>query len=406
MSQLARQMQMVDALPDQDDSTWNNLADTTVMQKYQMAGGFANAALRTVLSGCVAGASVGRLCTLGDEYILSATAGVFTGKGKAGSEVERGIAFPTCVNVNSVVLNHASAADDGLVLAAGDVVKVELGVHVDGYVATAAHTLLVGNNGGDSVPVPVPATGRVADAVCAAHVACEAAVRLVRGGASHAAVFQAVNRVAAAFGVRPVVGTASHVVRRFLLEADARIEHSSDPADAPAPAARFADNDVVAINIVMTDAHDPRLAEADFLHAAVLQRDVGLARPLRLQAARNAFNDAAHVFGVFPFSEHALIRRDRAHRLGLPEVIKSGLLAVRPVYVSAEPTATTAHFKATVLVLPNNQGSMRLTAPFSPPYVHSDKSIDDETAALLKQDVRIAKAKTVSSAHANTMDMS
>lgn len=47
--------------------------------------------------------------------------------------VEKGVAFPTCVSVNEVV-GHYSPLEDEVVLKEGDVVKVELGVHIDGYI--------------------------------------------------------------------------------------------------------------------------------------------------------------------------------------------------------------------------------------------------------------------------------
>jgi hypothetical protein len=47
---------------------------------------------------------------------------------------------------------------------------------VDGFVAIAAHTHIVGS-------ATVPTTGRKADAICAAHVAGEAVLRLLKPGA-------------------------------------------------------------------------------------------------------------------------------------------------------------------------------------------------------------------------------
>jgi methionine aminopeptidase len=52
----------------------------------------------------------------------------------------------------------------------------ELGVHIDGYIATAAHTTIVVNNTQEAV------TGRAADVVAATHFAYEAALRMLRPG--------------------------------------------------------------------------------------------------------------------------------------------------------------------------------------------------------------------------------
>jgi hypothetical protein len=52
----------------------------------------------------------------------------------------------------------------------------DLGAHIDGFVATAAHTVVV------QADPEAPVTGREADVITAAHTALEAAIRLVRPG--------------------------------------------------------------------------------------------------------------------------------------------------------------------------------------------------------------------------------
>lgn len=51
-----------------------------------------------------------------------------------------------------------------------------MGVHIDGYIATAAHTTIVANTNGEAT------TGRAADVVAATYFAYEAAMRMLRPG--------------------------------------------------------------------------------------------------------------------------------------------------------------------------------------------------------------------------------
>lgn len=53
----------------------------------------------------------------------------------------------------------------------------DVGVQIDGFISVAAHTHIVGTNA-------FPTTGKKADVICAAHVAAEAIVRLLKPGAS------------------------------------------------------------------------------------------------------------------------------------------------------------------------------------------------------------------------------
>lgn len=52
----------------------------------------------------------------------------------------------------------------------------DLGSHIDGFVATAAHTVVVQSD------AEAPVTGKAADVVAAANTALEAAIRLIRPG--------------------------------------------------------------------------------------------------------------------------------------------------------------------------------------------------------------------------------
>lgn len=65
-------------------------------------------------------------------------------RNKKGPKVEKGVAFPVCLSVNNCVCHYSPlASDESVVLALGDVVKLDLGVHVDGFIAVAAHTFRV-----------------------------------------------------------------------------------------------------------------------------------------------------------------------------------------------------------------------------------------------------------------------
>ena len=57
-------------------------------------------------------------------------------------------------------------------------VKIDMGAHVDGFIAVVAHTIVVPGEEGDKKM----AEGRKADAILAAHYASEAALRLVKPG--------------------------------------------------------------------------------------------------------------------------------------------------------------------------------------------------------------------------------
>lgn len=54
--------------------------------------------------------------------------------------------------------------------------QIDLGVHIDGYIATAAHTLVVGAS------KDKPVSGKIANAIWAAYNAQETVLRMLRPG--------------------------------------------------------------------------------------------------------------------------------------------------------------------------------------------------------------------------------
>ena len=166
------------AEPEEDTS----LASSDVITKYQEAGKIAQSVLTEVAARCVVGAKIVDICRFGDNLIEERAMAIFRGKNKAGKVIERGIAFPVCISVNECVC-HCSPleSDDSYpVLAENDMVKIDLGVHVDGYIAVAAHTVVV--HAVAFAAGSAPETGPRANVLAAAWTAAEVAARMIKPG--------------------------------------------------------------------------------------------------------------------------------------------------------------------------------------------------------------------------------
>lgn len=107
----------------------------------------------------------------GDALIVAGAATVYASKK---TSVPKGIAFPTSISVNNVVSHYSPMPSDKdiPVLKNGDVVKVMLGVHIDGYASVHAETVVVGADSSK------PVEGAKADVVKAAYEAAQVAVSL------------------------------------------------------------------------------------------------------------------------------------------------------------------------------------------------------------------------------------
>ena len=101
------------------------------------------------------------------------------------------MAFPTCISVNNVICHYTPLlSEPDTCLQDGDLVKMDLGAHIDGFIAVVAHTVVVGGG---------LVTGPKADALMAAHLCSEAALRLVKPGNETYEITETVSKIAEAF---------------------------------------------------------------------------------------------------------------------------------------------------------------------------------------------------------------
>lgn len=115
-----------------------------VLDKYKAAAQVTNLALDKVISLCVPGADIHTICNAGDKFIEEELRKVYNNK--KSKKIERGVAFPTCISVNHVFGHYSPMKDESTTLSAGDIAKVDLGCHLDGFVAQAAHTIFIGDS--------------------------------------------------------------------------------------------------------------------------------------------------------------------------------------------------------------------------------------------------------------------
>lgn len=129
-----------------------------VVTKYNMGAEIVNAVLKELVGKCKEGQSIGELIDEGDRLLQERSAKLF----KKDKKMKKGIAFPTCVSVNNCICHYSPLkSEPDKLLKDGDVVKVDLGVHIDGFIATAAHTVVVGASKENkvqspSLPLPLP----------------------------------------------------------------------------------------------------------------------------------------------------------------------------------------------------------------------------------------------------------
>lgn len=113
-----------------------------------------------------------------------------------------GLAFPLNLSLNEDAAHDTASTADERLFRKGDVAKLDLGVHVDGYIADTATTVDLGTN-----PLLLEAS----------HQALEHAIKTVRPGVSAGEVGAAIQHEIERRGYRPVANLTGHGLDRFVI---------------------------------------------------------------------------------------------------------------------------------------------------------------------------------------------
>ncbi len=124
-------------------------------------------------------------------------------------ELGGGVAFPCNIGLDEVAAHSTPYPDSDYVLRKGTLVKVDLGVEIEGHVADTAIT------------VALP--GADEGLVLAAQRALEEALKVVRAGVRVRAIGEAISRTIGSMGYRPISNLSGHQIERYNLHAGVSI---------------------------------------------------------------------------------------------------------------------------------------------------------------------------------------
>jgi methionyl aminopeptidase len=124
-------------------------------------------------------------------------------------------AFPVNLSRNFEAAHYTPSATDTTTLLAGDLLKVDVGAHLDGAIADTATTVEVGG------------THRHDHLIRAAHDALEAGIERVRSGVAVDDISRAIESAIHALGLKPVRDLTGHSIETYLLHAGKSIPNAS-----------------------------------------------------------------------------------------------------------------------------------------------------------------------------------
>merc|ERR1712235_137683 len=314
---------MSDSESDNEEFT---IANDLVVTKYKMAGDIANRVLKNLIERCVLGVSALELCKIGDDMIVQETDKVY--------KKEK------------------------------DIVKLDLGVHIDGYIAVVAHTVFMSEE----------KKGKAVDAMLAAHYCAEAALRLVAPGIENTKVTDVVSKISESYGCKAVEGMLSYQMVKDTIDGKKTIiQNPTEKQRQEHENCEFAVNEVYAIDMLISTG-DGKSRDMDF-RTTIYKREPDQVYQLKMKASRAIFSEVEKKFDTMCFNLRSLADERKA-KMGINECVNHGLITPFPVLFEKEDEIV-AQFKFTTLLMPN--GPLRITGlPFDVAQYESDKKIEDE----------------------------
>jgi methionyl aminopeptidase len=231
------------------------------------------------------------------------------------------LAFPLNLSLNEDAAHDTASAGDARVFLRGDVAKLDLGVHIDGYIADTATTIDLGNN---SLLLE------------ASRQALEAAIKAVRPGVTAGEIGGAVQKEIEDRGYRPIANLTGHGLDQYILHRPPTI-----PNVGVTGGVVLEEGMVFAIEPFATtgSGHVGEKTRRE-IYSQISQK------PVRIPAARTVLKKVEDRHGL-PFARRWL--NEKKLDITLPALVRSQVLHVYPVLSDIAGSLVSQH-EHTVIV--------------------------------------------------------
>jgi methionyl aminopeptidase len=182
-------------------TTWGIYLESDVLEYYRKAGRVAGEAREYGASLIAPGVKALDVVTKIEEYV--------TGHGAQ-------IAFPSTLSINDMAAHYTPKHDDTLTFRKGDLVKVDVGAHVEGYIGDTAMTVEVGG------------TNHYTMLREAVEDALDIAIGLLQPKAPLNLIGGAIEQTIESFGFKPISNLTGHSLKQYVLHAGLSVPNIRD----------------------------------------------------------------------------------------------------------------------------------------------------------------------------------
>ncbi len=223
------------------------------------------------------------------------------------------VAFPVNIAVDNIAAHFTPTSVDTQVFKKGMLAKIDVGAHVDGYIADSTFTKEVGTN-------------RWHELIKASTEALEAAIDVTKPGVRAKEIGGAVERTIESYGFNPITNLTGHSLRRYNLHAGLSIPNIMDGSDDIVK-----EGDAIAIEPFATNGAG-RVAgrKSGNIYRMMRKREVD--DPQLNELISKIYEE----FRGLPFSERWVARQVKKPKPVLRKLFRSGVITTYPVLLEIE----------------------------------------------------------------------
>ena len=263
------------------------------IEKWKTAGKLARDALH-----------FGRNLIEAEKSMLNVTEKIESFVKKHGGE----LAFPTNLAVNNVGAHWTPSSKSSEIFCKGDVVKLDVGVHIDGYIGDNALTLEIG-------------TTNYTKMIEASREALNAAINVAVAGVNVGTIGHAVQDTIEKYGYRPIANLTGHRIKRYNLHSGVSI-----PSIRERGGPTLNNGDIVAIEPFVTDGAG-RVGgkrNSNIYHLRQI-------RKVRDEKATELMKEIQERYKGLPFAERWLHEFQDDATKNLQKLMRAGIVSYYPV---------------------------------------------------------------------------
>jgi methionyl aminopeptidase len=224
-------------------------------------------------------------------------------------------AFPCNVSVNEIAAHYTSPPNDKQTIPERSIVKVDIGVHVDGFIADTAASVCF--------------DPEYVDMVNTAEEALEKAVEILRPGLSITRFGSTIQKTIKTRGFKPVSNLTGHLIRRYVIHAGKSLPNVFNLSTS-----RIKEGEVYGVEPFVTVA--TAAGRVENLREAYIFR-YAKHKSLKEPYAKQILKYIKNNFKTLPFTERWLSKfaSSSRYKSAFSELLSSKALISYPVFVEA-----------------------------------------------------------------------